>query len=254
MGSNLQTSAKGQPLVKNEVKKTIDLRKGVPKLRMPTNPQPNDNSLSMESFDKGRSLLDLPSDREYIALPERSTTSLNEIDRNLVHKLEATAPKTKTKKPLPKKPDAARAETETIKEDFSPTAFKGVESPTKKDDPDAFIKKETIVATKEKQPAKKSQKLNFLKAFVPPNENKDKASTNTERLDRSQKQRNYSFNEQEPPKRFREISASPRPSSESRRVSDDRLGKQTWIITDEEKLSYGDRCPPGYKKLDFLGR
>ena len=30
--------------------------------------------------------------------------------------------------------------------------------------------------------------------------------------------------------------------------------RPSWILTPEEKKQYGDRCPPGYTKLDFLGR
>jgi len=30
--------------------------------------------------------------------------------------------------------------------------------------------------------------------------------------------------------------------------------KQTWQLLDSEKVTYGDRCPKGYDKLDLLGK
>jgi len=30
--------------------------------------------------------------------------------------------------------------------------------------------------------------------------------------------------------------------------------KKTWVLSDQEKTTYGDRVPKGYEKLDLLGK
>jgi hypothetical protein len=33
-----------------------------------------------------------------------------------------------------------------------------------------------------------------------------------------------------------------------------RPKKKVWVLTDQEKVTYGDRVPKGYEKLDLLGK
>ena len=32
------------------------------------------------------------------------------------------------------------------------------------------------------------------------------------------------------------------------------MKKTNWVLSDQEKSTYGDRCPKGYDKLDLLGK
>jgi hypothetical protein len=42
--------------------------------------------------------------------------------------------------------------------------------------------------------------------------------------------------------------------TDSKNANKDAAASKSWVLTDEEKATYGDRCPKDYVKLDFLGR